>query len=154
MLKLPLITNVQMLPVSVTIVLSYSRRISALCSCAFCEKHFKSLEDLRQHVHQFHLTHITEETELSHQVTTDAPAKARRPRSRPDRGSDPKRRNCDRCELTFCSQNSLKTHVRIVHDNIKDFQCGVCEASFATVSGVKRHLVHHHNLGRRRRLIS
>jgi hypothetical protein len=39
--------------------------------------------------------------------------------------------------------------VRIVHENIKDFQCGVCEAGFATVSGVKRHLVHHHNLGRR-----
>ena len=53
---------------------------------------------------------------------------------------------CDQCEQTFCSNHSLKTHIRTVHENIKDFSCNVCSMEFSTVSGVKRHLLTHHDI--------
>jgi hypothetical protein len=94
---------------------------------------------LHRHVQQFH--HSTEADNGPGEERSDTAS---------DRltNEDLNRRlKCDRCDLTFCSRNSLKTHVRIVHNSIRDFQCGVCEMTFATVSGVKRHLVHHHSLG-------
>ncbi len=54
--------------------------------------------------------------------------------------------SCDQCEQTFCSNHSLKTHIRTVHENIKDFSCNVCSMEFSTVSGVKRHLLTHHDI--------
>jgi hypothetical protein len=100
---------------------------------------------LHRHVQQFH--HSAEADDRPGEERTDTAS---------DRLSNGERREgeglngrlrCDRCDLSFCSKNSLKTHVRIVHNSIRDFQCGVCETTFATVSGVKRHLVHHHSLG-------
>jgi hypothetical protein len=109
------------------------------CSCNICQEDFSSSKALHRHVQQFH--HSAEaDNGPGKEISVIAS----------DRLSNEEvngRLKCDRCDLTFCSRNSLKTHVRIVHNSIRDFQCGVCETTFATVSGVKRHLVHHHSLG-------
>jgi len=54
--------------------------------------------------------------------------------------------SCDQCSQTFCSKNSLNTHIRSVHDKVKDFQCLICSSEFTTVSGVKKHIKLHHDV--------
>jgi hypothetical protein len=109
------------------------------CSCDICQEDFSSSKALHRHVQQFHHSADEERSEtVSDRLTNEERREGEELNGR---------LRCDRCDLTFCSKNSLKTHVRIVHNSIRDFQCGVCELTFATVSGVKRHLVHHHSLG-------
>jgi len=118
---------------------------ASVSSCDVCEEDFSSLEDLQQHVQHVH--HLRETERKRGEGRNETALDRLNIREQRQDGDFNERLKCDRCDLTFCSKNSLKTHVRIVHNSIRDFQCGVCEVTFATVSGVKRHLTHHHSLG-------
>ena len=34
---------------------------------------------------------------------------------------------CDECEQSFTSTSSLERHIKLVHDNLREFKCSDCE---------------------------
>ena len=51
--------------------------------------------------------------------------------------------NCSKCDKTFVSETTLKVHIKMVHDKIKDQQCEHCLNVFLTKSELKRHMITH-----------
>jgi hypothetical protein len=50
------------------------------------------------------------------------------------------RYKCELCEFKFVSNCNLQTHIKQVHDQIKDFECTKCEYKCSTNSHLQRHI--------------
>ncbi|XP_035713821.1 gastrula zinc finger protein XlCGF57.1-like [Folsomia candida] len=51
---------------------------------------------------------------------------------------------CQVCPQTFLSRTNLKSHIRAVHENQRNYPCPLCDKRFANSSNLKRHVVAHH----------
>ena len=105
--------------------------------CRLCLAEFDSRPEIEEHIASFHGEEVEEEKIETRSEELINMKKLKKPLNRV---------SCDQCDQTFCSNHSLKTHIRTVHENIKDFSCNVCNMEFSTVSGVKRHLLTHHDI--------
>ena len=47
---------------------------------------------------------------------------------------------CDICNETFASKDILRTHGKIVHEEIKDFLCDFCEMKFSNRWNLQNHI--------------
>ena len=56
-----------------------------------------------------------------------------------------KKVKCDMCDLTFCYEKSLKSHIQIVHERKKPFECTFCLKKFSGRSGLTGHLKSMHD---------
>ena len=54
--------------------------------------------------------------------------------------TDQKKFKCDRCELSFAVEQSLKRHVMAVHDLIKPFECPECKKAFNDKGNMRQHV--------------
>lgn len=52
---------------------------------------------------------------------------------------------CTLCDKAFKLQKSLMRHVRLVHENIRNFECEVCNKRFRENHGLKMHMSVHSN---------
>ncbi|XP_023346151.1 zinc finger protein 271 isoform X3 [Eurytemora carolleeae] len=105
--------------------------------CRLCLAEFDTRSEIMEHIVNLHGEEEVEENIETRSEELLGMKKFKKPLNRV---------SCDQCEQTFCSNHSLKTHIRTVHENIKDFSCNVCSMEFSTVSGVKRHLLTHHDI--------
>ena len=51
---------------------------------------------------------------------------------------------CDFCDKTFRKKDSLKRHIKIVHEGVKNHKCDMCEKSFFTSSFLESHKTNFH----------
>ena len=47
---------------------------------------------------------------------------------------------CDQCDKDFSRKGDLNTHVKAVHDKIKDVECPECESKFSRKGDLKQHI--------------
>ena len=52
---------------------------------------------------------------------------------------------CRICDKKFGRSDFLKTHVKTVHDGIKDHQCKICNKKFGQLSAMRRHVKEVHD---------
>ena len=52
---------------------------------------------------------------------------------------------CELCEFKCSTNGSLKTHIKRVHDKIKDFECELCEFKCSTNGDLKAHIKQVHD---------
>ncbi|XP_071744003.1 uncharacterized protein [Lepeophtheirus salmonis] len=79
-------------------------------SCDFCNKEYLSKSTLHFHVLSNH--------------STKAPDKTFK---------------CDYCDWSFWENKRLRSHVKHVHNKVRDYKCDICDRAF----GCKRHLIRH-----------
>ena len=53
--------------------------------------------------------------------------------------------HCDKCDYKCYAKTALKTHIKMVHDKIKDVQCPKCDSKFYTNNCLKRHIKQVHD---------
>ena len=47
---------------------------------------------------------------------------------------------CDQCDKTYSTNQSLKNHIRTVHEGRRDWKCVLCEKEFAHSKDLKSHI--------------
>lgn len=55
------------------------------------------------------------------------------------------RHKCDQCDYACSASSSLKTHIKRVHDDVRDFECGQCDYACSTNSDLKQHVKRIHD---------
>ncbi|OXA45291.1 zinc finger protein 726 [Folsomia candida] len=110
--------------------------------CTLCGKEFKRRNELEQHIP----THTTEKphkcatcgrsfahkgTLTSHEMTHLE--KSTRPVLQ-----------CHVCPQTFLSRSALQSHIRVEHENQRNYPCALCNKRYSKPSYLKRHVVARH----------
>ncbi|XP_065583518.1 gastrula zinc finger protein XlCGF7.1-like [Artemia franciscana] len=54
--------------------------------------------------------------------------------------------SCSSCTQSFKTIRSLKSHIKSVHDNVKNFECDICEKRFANNGNLNNHRNKHLNI--------
>ena len=54
-----------------------------------------------------------------------------------------KNHSCDQCGNSYVNLNTLKEHIKMVHDKIRDLFCSDCGASFSTPQVLRKHKLIH-----------
>ncbi|XP_021959676.1 gastrula zinc finger protein XlCGF8.2DB-like [Folsomia candida] len=116
--------------------------------CTLCGKDFKRKAHLESHI----LTHTTEKT---YNCSTCGKSFAHRghikSHERTHLENSTKRvLKCHLCQQTFSRKDSLKHHVRVVHENQRNFPCTVCDMRFSYLTGLKRHMEARHGTNKER----
>ena len=47
---------------------------------------------------------------------------------------------CEICEETFTANHSKNQHIKIVHGEVKTFECNVCNRVFGQKYGLRKHV--------------
>ena len=93
-------------------------------SCTICEKVLFTLELLKDHL-QF--IHNLNKDEIKNNCTQNE-----------ERTSKPL--ICELCNGKFNYRASLKNHIKVVHDGLKDFVCDQCGSSSSSAGNLKKHI--------------
>lgn len=56
--------------------------------------------------------------------------------------------HCQRCPATRLSRSDLQTHIRLAHENLKNYPCSICRFRFGSAGGLRRHVEARHPAGR------
>ena len=51
---------------------------------------------------------------------------------------------CSHCDKTFTSKYKLCVHVKVEHENIKPYSCGICNASYVHMKNCAQHIATKH----------
>jgi len=52
---------------------------------------------------------------------------------------------CHECEKNFSNKSNLKTHIKSIHENIKNYVCEDCKKCFTNNTRLKSHIEKKHN---------
>ncbi|XP_055711525.1 zinc finger protein 62-like [Phlebotomus papatasi] len=105
--------------------------------CSQCEKSFTTAPSLRDHM----LRHADIK---NHVCTVCGVKKVTRTELRKHMIiHSEKMLSCEFCPLKFLRGDSLKQHIRIVHQEIKEHYCTICNKTFAISRTLKNHLMIH-----------
>jgi len=47
---------------------------------------------------------------------------------------------CEECGLMLASVECLRTHIKIIHQNIRNFRCNICRKEFSSLYSMKKHM--------------
>ncbi|XP_021961681.1 oocyte zinc finger protein XlCOF26 isoform X1 [Folsomia candida] len=111
-------------------------------SCKLCGKDFKTRPELEQHIP----THTTEKPyncatcgkSFAHRGTMKGHEKTHLEKSAR------KVLQCHVCPQTFISKEGLRLHIRVVHENQKNYPCTLCDKRFSKSSNLKGHVEARH----------
>ncbi|XP_035712468.1 zinc finger protein 25-like isoform X2 [Folsomia candida] len=114
--------------------------------CTLCIKEFKTKFELEVHI----LTHTTEKP---YNCATCGRSFAQKPHLKRHEKthlekSTRDRSKCHICPQTFVTRVSLQCHVRIVHENQRNFPCKLCDKRCSNSTGLRRHVEAKHTLNK------
>ncbi|XP_035712182.1 zinc finger protein 135-like isoform X2 [Folsomia candida] len=101
--------------------------------CTLCGMDFKSRTELTQHI-------PTHTTEKPYKCTTCGKSFARRGDMKSHEKSRRHVSKCHVCPQTFFSRHGLQYHVRVVHENQRNYPCTFCDMKFSQSLTLKRHV--------------
>lgn len=114
-------------------------------TCEICGKRCKSTDKLKEHKK----SHMSEEMKKFECLTchmkfaTNAKMKHHSLVHIPD---DKKTEQCSKCDRKFANRALLNTHIRVIHDKIRNFVCEICAKPFLSLSSLTAHQIVHHDL--------
>ncbi|XP_045119483.1 zinc finger protein 652-like [Portunus trituberculatus] len=106
--------------------------------CEVCGKPFSDSRAMRIHINAVHtreVQHPCPECKMVFHSLTNMVTHRRRMHG----GPEGRRNVCEVCGKGFCSPSDLKTHVRVVHDNVRKYVCDICGQAFKVCSHLKYH---------------
>lgn len=106
--------------------------------CEICGKPFSDSRAMRIHtnaVHTREVQHPCPECKMVFHSLTNMVTHRRRMHG----GPEGRKNVCEVCGKGFCSPSDLKTHIRVVHDNIRKYVCDICGQAFKVCSHLKYH---------------
>ncbi|XP_035713854.1 zinc finger protein 525-like [Folsomia candida] len=110
--------------------------------CALCEKEFKTRAKLERHI----LTHTTEKpckcTTCGKSFACMTAIKVHE-MSHLEKSARP-RLQCRICPQTFLSSRGLQHHIRVVHENQRNYLCRFCDKKFSTSQNLRGHVEARH----------
>lgn len=56
-----------------------------------------------------------------------------------------KKIKCDKCDLSFSSQEDIMQHQQIVHGKDLPYDCKACNKNFSNMQDMRTHLQRHHS---------
>ncbi|OXA48873.1 Zinc finger protein 2 [Folsomia candida] len=106
--------------------------------CTLCGKDFKRRHDLDNHI----ATHTTEKT---HNCATCGRSFARRRDMKSHENTHLERSartvfECHLCTQAFLNKRDLHPHIRVVHENQRNYPCESCDTRFSYLIDLKRHV--------------
>ncbi|XP_021959657.1 zinc finger protein 25 [Folsomia candida] len=110
--------------------------------CTLCGKEFKTRAHLESHTP----IHTTEKPyncskcgkSFAHKAKMKSHEKTHLEKSARDVSK------CHLCPQTFLTRNGLQGHIRVVHENQRNYPCPFCDKKFSFSSGLKRHVEARH----------
>ncbi|XP_035713616.1 zinc finger protein 37 homolog [Folsomia candida] len=114
--------------------------------CTLCGKKFKRRSHLETHIH----SHTTEKTyncstcgrSFAHKASVTQHEKTHLEKSARDM------LQYRVCPQTFSSKKSLQGHIRVLHENQRNYPCAFCDKRFANTTNLKVHLERRHPTGK------
>lgn len=106
--------------------------------CDLCGKPFSDSRAMRIHINAVHtkeVQHPCPDCKMVFHSLTNMVTHRRRMHG----GTEGRKHICEVCHKGFCSPSDLKTHVRVVHENIRKFVCDICGQAFKVCSHLKYH---------------
>ena len=112
--------------------------------CKICQKKFKYLWKVKRHINFFHVgdsdykcdscgkIFITRHNVKRHKLSCEKLKKEKIERYL--------KRNCHICGYSFTKKESLKSHIKIVHDKIREKKCPECDKSFGHTGTLNLHI--------------
>ncbi|OXA45158.1 zinc finger protein 99 [Folsomia candida] len=115
-------------------------------SCRLCRNEFKTRNDLRKHIS----THTTEKPYncaiCGRSFTQEFDMKSHEMTHLDKSSRD--LLQCHLCPRTFLRREGLQNHIRIVHENQKNYPCSLCDKRFCYLSSLKGHVDARHAANR------
>ncbi|XP_071522044.1 uncharacterized protein [Panulirus ornatus] len=106
--------------------------------CEVCGKPFSDSRAMRIHINAVHtkeVQHPCPECKMVFHSLTNMVTHRRRMHG----GPEGRKNVCEVCGKGFCSPSDLKTHIRVVHENIRKYVCDICGQAFKVCSHLKYH---------------
>ncbi|XP_064110519.1 zinc finger and SCAN domain-containing protein 12-like isoform X1 [Macrobrachium nipponense] len=106
--------------------------------CEVCGKPFSDSRAMRIHINAVHtkeVQHPCPECKMVFHSLTNMVTHRRRMHG----GPEGRKNVCEICGKGFCSPSDLKTHIRVVHENVRKYVCDICGQAFKVCSHLKYH---------------
>lgn len=106
--------------------------------CKMCNKSFSDSRALKIHMNAIHTKEIQypcQECKMVFHSLTNMVTHRRRMHS----GTEARKHVCSVCSKGFCSPSDLRTHVKVVHENVRKYVCEICGQGFKVGSHLKYH---------------
>lgn len=106
--------------------------------CEVCGKPFSDSRAMRIHINAVHtkeVQHPCPECKMVFHSLTNMVTHRRRMHG----GPEGRKNVCEVCGKGFCSPSDLKTHIRVVHENVRKYVCDICGQAFKVCSHLKYH---------------
>ncbi|CAL4128378.1 unnamed protein product, partial [Meganyctiphanes norvegica] len=106
--------------------------------CDLCGKPFSDSRAMRIHINAVHtkeVQHPCPDCKMVFHSLTNMVTHRRRMHG----GAEGRKHICEVCHKGFCSPSDLKTHIRVVHENVRKFVCDICGQAFKVCSHLKYH---------------
>ena len=110
--------------------------------CEVCGKPFSDSRAMKIHINAIHTKEVQypcPDCKMVFHSLTNMVTHRRRMHG----GTEGRKNVCDLCGKGFCSPSDLRTHIKVVHENVRKYVCDICGQSFKVGSHLKYHRRRH-----------